>query len=129
MLFQYNHLSLPMSFIDKNYSITYTERKVGDKTFPALDLLGSDGPSMSVTINPDTALIQLVEARISAGPLEVLMGVGYDDYREVTGVMLPHRIINFVYDQGIAESRFDSVTVNAELDQNSFAVESLTAGK
>ena len=98
MLFQYNHLSLPMGFIDNNYSIKYTERKVGDKTFPALDLLSADGPSMSVTIDPDTALIQLVEARISAGPREVLMGVGYDDYREVAGVMLVHRMINFVND-------------------------------
>ena len=42
--------------------------------------------------------------------------------------MLPHRLINFVNDQGIAESRFDSVTVNA-VDQNSFAVEPQAAGK
>ena len=88
MLFQTNHLSLPMGFIDNSYSITFTERKLGDKTFPALDLLGSDGPSMSVTINPDAGLKQLVEARISAAPREILMGVGHDDYREVAGVML-----------------------------------------
>jgi hypothetical protein len=99
MLFQYNHLSLPMGFIDNNYSINYNERKVGDKTFPALDLLGSDGPSMSVTINPDAGLIQLAETRISPGPREILMGVGHDDYREVAGVMLAHRMINFVNDR------------------------------
>ena len=81
MLFQTNHLSLPMGFIDNSYSITFTERKLGDKTFPALDLLGSDGPSMCVIIDPDTELIRMVEARLSAGPQVVLMGVGYDDYR------------------------------------------------
>ena len=128
MLFQYNHLSLPMGFLDNDYKITYIKRNIGDQTFPALELTGGNGPSMTVTIDPDTELIRMVEARLSAGPRVVLMGVGYDDYRGVAGVMLPHRLINFVNDQGIAESRFYSVTVNA-VDQNSFAVEPQAAGK
>ena len=118
-----------MGFLDNDYKITYIKRNIGDQTFPALELTGGNGPSMTVTIDPDTGLIRMVEGRISAGPREVLMGVGYDDYRDVSGVMLPYRIINFVNDQGIADSRFETVTVNAQLDQNSFAVEHQAAVK
>jgi hypothetical protein len=129
MVFQYNHLSLPMGLIDNNYKITYTEQKIGTKNFPALELIGADGPPMTVTIDPETGLIQRVDGKISAGPREVVMGVGYEDYREVSGVMLPHRIINFVNGTAIAESRYVTVAVNAELDQNSFAVEPLAVVK
>ena len=122
MVFQYNHLSLPMGFIDGNYKISYAEQKNDDKIFPVLKLIGAEGPPMTVVINPETGLIQRVDGRISAGSREVIMGVGYGDYREVAGVMLPHRIINFVNGNAIAESRYDTVAVNAELAQNSFAI-------
>jgi hypothetical protein len=124
MLFQYNHLSLPMGFIDNNYKITYTEQKIGAKIFPALELIGADGPPMTVIIDDETGLIQLIEGKISTGGREVAMGVGYGDYREVGGVMLPYRIINYVNGKAIAESRYDTVAVNAELDANYFSLDS-----
>lgn len=121
MIFQYSHLDLPMGFINGNYTVTYVEEKTADKTFPALELSGPDGPPMRVIINPETGLIQHVNGRISAGGgQEVIMGVGYGDYREVSGLMLPHQIINFVNDNPIAESRYDTVAVNVELDKDTF---------
>ena len=129
MVFQYNHLSLPMGLIDNTYKITYTEHIIGTKNFPALELIGIEGPPMTVIIDPETGLIHRVDGKISAGPREVVMGVGYEDYREVSGVMLPHRIINFVNGAAIAESRYVTVAVNPELEQNSFAVEPQTVVK
>ena len=123
MVFQYNHLYLPMGFLDVNYKISYAERKIDDKIFPVLELTGADGPPMTVIIDPATGLIQRVDGKISAGSREVIMGVGYGDYREVAGVMLPHRIINYVNGNAIAESRYDTVVVDAELDQNSFTID------
>ena len=124
MIFQYNHLSLPMGLIDdRSYKILYSEQKIDDNVLPVLELTGENGPPMTVTIDPDTGLIQGVAGKILMGPQEVIMGVGYRDYREVAGVMLPHRIINYVNGNAIAESRYDTVDVNAELDQNSFNID------
>ena len=63
------------------------------------------------------------------GVQEVVMGVGHSDYGGAAGVMLPHRIINYVNGFAIAESRYDSVVVNANLDQNVFTVNHQAAGK
>jgi hypothetical protein len=57
------------------------------------------------------------------------MGVGYKDYRMVAGVMLPHRIINYVNGNAIAESRYDTVKVNGELGQNIFNLDQQAIGK
>jgi len=129
MVFQYNHLDLPMAFIDGNYKISFFEKKIGDTIFPTLELTGAEGPVMNVMIDSETGLIQLVEGRISAGGRQVIMAVGYGDYREVAGVMLPYRIVNYVNGNDIAESRFDFVGVNRELDENYFAIEDQEVGK
>ena len=129
MIFQYNHLDLPTGLINSNYSISYVEQKIDDKAFPALELTGADGPPMTVIIDPETGLIQLVEGRISTGGREVVMAVGYGDYREVAGVMLPYRIINYVNGIAIAESRYDTVIVNAELEKNYFSLDSQADAK
>jgi hypothetical protein len=124
MIFQYNHLYLPMGLIaDGNYKILYSETKTDDKVFPVLKLTRENGPPMAVTIDPETGLIKQVDGKILMGPQEVIMGVGYRDYRAVAGVMLPHRIINYVNGNAIAESRYDTVKVNAELDQNTFNID------
>jgi hypothetical protein len=57
------------------------------------------------------------------GSREVVMGVSYGDYRQVADIMLPHRIINYVNGNAIAESLYDSVIVNAELDTNTFKID------
>ena len=122
MIFQYNHLNLPMGVIDGNYKIGFVEQKIGDRLFPALKLTGAGGPPMIVIIDPDTGLIRQVDGRIRVGSREVIMGVGYRDYKQVSGVMLPHRIINYVNGIAIAESRYDTVTVNTELNGDFFTI-------
>jgi len=122
MIFQNNHLNLPMGFLDSNYKISYTEKTNNEKNFPVLEITGGDGPPMAVIIDPETGLIKQVDGKISTGSGKVVMGVGYGDYREVAGVMLPHQIINFVNGMAIAESRFDTVQVNTELDAKAFDI-------
>jgi hypothetical protein len=122
MIFQYNHLNLPMEVMDGHYKILYIEQKIKDRVFPALKLTGADGPPMIVLIDPETGLIRQVDGKIAMGSQEVVMGVGYSDYRQVSGVMLPHRIINYVNGNVIAESRYDTVAVNTELDNDFFSI-------
>jgi hypothetical protein len=122
MIFQYNHLYLPMGLVDGNYKIVYSEQEIDDKVFPVLELRSEDGPPMNVIIDPETGLIYRVDGKIVMKSQEITMGVSYSDYRAVTGVMLPHRIINYVNGNAIAESRYDTVEVNVVLDQNIFNI-------
>jgi len=46
--------------------------------------------------------------------------VDYDDYRQVEGVMLPGRIVNYAGGRAIAESRFGRVEVNVPVDAKAF---------
>ena len=111
-----------MGRFGSRYTITYGERQIDDKVYPVLELSSAAGPPMTVFTDPETGLIQGVEGRITAGGGEVVMGVGYGDYREISGIMLPHRLINFVNGNPIAESRYDTIAVNVQLSPDTFAV-------
>ncbi|MFC1844313.1 hypothetical protein ACFLZ5_05930 [Thermodesulfobacteriota bacterium] len=123
MIFQNNHLNLPMGLLGDNYKTQNTEQKIDPKIFPVLKLTSEAGPPMAVVIDPETGLINRVDGKIATGSREVMMGVDYGDYREVAGVMVPHRIINFVNGIAIAESRFDTVQVNVDLDPGAFYID------
>ena len=122
MIFQYNHLDLPMELLDKKLAISYDEVKAGEQNMPVLKLLAEDEPPMAAVIDPETGLIIQVVGKIRMGKNEVQMGVGYGDYRKVDGVMLPYRIINFVNGVAIAESRYDTVQVNSRLAPETFDI-------
>ena len=122
MIFQYNHLDLPMELLDKKLAISYDEVKAGVQNMPVLKLLAEDEPPMAAVIDPETGLIIQVVGKIRMGKNEVQMGVGYGDYRKVDGVMLPYRIINFVNGVAIAESRYDTVQVNSRLAPETFDI-------
>ena len=111
-----------MGILDGTYNISYAEQKIEDMVFPALELLGGDGPPMTVILDPETGLIRQIGGKIAIDDRQVSMGVGYSDYQEVSGVMLPHRIINYVNGNTIAESHYDKVAVNPELGQDVFTI-------
>ena len=122
MLFQYDHLNLPMGFFDKRFEISYHELKVGEKGVPVLEFLSREEPPMAVVIDPETGLIRQVTGKITMGGHEVQMGVGYGDYRRVEGVMLPHRIVNYVNGMAIADSRYENVRINSPLNPETFDI-------
>jgi len=122
MIFQYNHLNLPMGLLDKKFVMSYGEVSAGAQNLPVLNLLAMEEPPMAAVIDPGTGLIKQVVGKIRMGKNEVEMGVGYGDYRKVDGVMLPFRIINYVNGVAIAESRYDTVLVNSPLAQEAFDI-------
>ena len=116
-----------MGFINGDYTITYSEQEINGRIHPVLELTGGNRPIMHVTVDPDTGLVQMVDGIIQAGSRKIIMAVGLGDYRDVGGVKLPYRIVNYVNGIAIAESRYDSVTVNADLAPDAFKFD-LTAG-
>lgn len=129
MIFQYNHLDLPMGLLDESLQLSYTERKANGNIFPVLEIPAGAGPPMTIIADPESGLIRQVDGRISLGSSEVVMGVVYQDYRSVGGVMLPHRITNYVNGLAIAESRYESVQVNVPLAPEFFSSAPQPAGK
>jgi hypothetical protein len=121
MIFQYNHLNLPMGLLEQKSETAYRPRKKGDQEIPVLELTAQGQPPMTVIIDPETGLIQRVNGKITMGNHEVVMGAGYSDYRTINGVMLPFRIVNYVNGTPIAESRYDSVKVNVSLKPDTFS--------
>ena len=120
MIFQCNHLNLPMGLLEQKFQIAYKPRKTGDQEIPVLELTTSEQPPMSVIIDPETGLIRQVNGQITMGSHGVVMGVGYSDYRKVNGVMLPFRLVNYVNGRPIAESNYGSVEVNVSLNPDTF---------
>ncbi|MFC1837311.1 hypothetical protein ACFLYW_01355, partial [Thermodesulfobacteriota bacterium] len=116
MIFQYNHLNLPMGIFDKKYKILHVDQKIEGQAFSILELIAKNEPPMAVIIDQETGLIRQINGKILMGKNEVVMGVGYRDYKKVNDVMLPSRIINYVNGKAIAESRYDAVQLNVELD-------------
>jgi hypothetical protein len=129
MIFQYNHLNLPVGFLDEKYKILHVDQKIESPTFEILELIAKNEPPMAIIIDPETGLIRQVNGKIFIGENEVVMSVGYRDYKKVNDVMLPFRIINYVNGKAIAESRYDSVQLNVELDSKSFDMGRHTTGK
>ena len=121
MIYQYNHLNLPMGLLEQQFQIAYKLQKKDDQEIPVLELTAPEQPPMAVIIDPETGLILQVNGKISMGNHEVEMGVVYSDYRKINGLMLPFRIVNYVNGTPIAESRYDTVQINTVLPPETFS--------
>lgn len=65
MIFQYNHLNLPMGLMAQQFQIAYKPRKKGDQEIPVLKLTAPEQPPMAVIIAPETDLIRQVNGKIT----------------------------------------------------------------
>ncbi|MGW8286775.1 MAG: hypothetical protein ACWGOD_00940 [Desulfobulbales bacterium] len=65
MIFQYNHLNLPMGLMEQQFQIAYKPRKKGDQEIPVLKLTAPEQPPMAVIIAPETDLIRQVNGKIT----------------------------------------------------------------
>lgn len=120
MVFQYRHLDLPLGLLDGGYRITPGEEVRGGRQCPVLHLEGAGGPSMDVTVDPQSGLITHVAGLFEVQGRTAKLEVDYGDYRPVDGVMLPARIINYAGGMAIAETRFERVEVNVPVDGRTF---------
>jgi len=75
---------------------------------------------MDVTIDPQSGLITHVAGLFQVQGQTAKLEVGYGDYRQVQGVMLPGRIVNYAGGRVIAETLFDRVEVNVPVDEKTF---------
>jgi len=120
MVFQCKHLDLPLGLLDGGYRVDLREEERDGRKWPVLHLEDAEGPPMDVTVDPQTGLIAHVAGLFEVQGKTAKLEVDYADYRQVEGVMLPGRIVNYAGGRAIAETRFEKVEVNVPVDEKTF---------
>lgn len=75
---------------------------------------------MDVTVDPQTGLIAHVAGAFQIQGQTAKLEVDYGDYRQVEGVLLPGRIVNYAGGMKIAETHFDRVEMNVPVSGEAF---------
>lgn len=78
--------------------------------------------SFHLLLDPDTFLILLrVEPRAAAGGKPQLMITRFDDFRPVSGVLLPHQVTAMVDGKVVQTTKIDQIEPNPEITADTFS--------
>ena len=80
------------------------------------------GETLKIFISEETHYIVKMSFRETEQGVVVNKETLLDDYRDVDGIKVPHHIQQNVEGERFTETRINSVTVNAELDDTLFQV-------
>lgn len=122
MVFQYRHLTLPLGLLDPEAEVSWAGGE-GEAGPVVLKVTRTGEPPMRVEIDRKTGLIRRVGGLFRIGEQRTELAVAYGDYREVEGVRLPHRIVNFAGGMKISQADFPKVVVNSALPAATFSPE------
>jgi hypothetical protein len=116
MVYQFKYLDLPFGFLDKGYRITH----IGHETFKGtpvevLQLDDDEGPTMRVYIDSATHLITRVVGTFGSVQESAELSAEFSDYREIQGIKVPHKVVNYSGSNRIAETVVVEVQVNREM--------------
>ena len=121
MSYQFKYLDLPFGFLDKGYRITYLGReKLDGVAVEVLQLVDDEGPAMRVSIDPGTRLIKRVAATFGFGQGSSELSAEFSDYRDVEGIKVPFKVINYSGSNRIAETVVIEVRINREMPDSLF---------
>lgn len=76
--------------------------------------------NLFVLLDPQTYFIAWRVQTLTRGAAPVEWTTGYDDYRPVAGVLLPHRVTVFENGRRSQEARFTAIEPNPLLDERAF---------
>ena len=119
MAFQAEHIDLPRHLVEKRYKVKKAEIQNEEKG-ETLILTDADGVETVVVVDPVRSVIRTVEREFDIAGQTVRMGVAYEDYRDVKGVQLPFRLLNFVNGQLVGRTDYQSVQINPPLPERVF---------
>jgi glyoxylase-like metal-dependent hydrolase (beta-lactamase superfamily II) len=107
-----NPVSLALAAAEHAAGGRLGERELDGTTYPVATL-SLDGETVSIFFHPDTDLIAAVETTDTETMLgDVSARYTYEDYREVAGVLLPHRITIVKDGVHYADVQFTGASIN-----------------
>jgi len=123
MVYQYKHLDLLYGLLHRQYSVGKIETMdMGGMSVMVLHLTDQEGPAMNVAVDASTFLIVKVSGLFPvAGNRMTALASDFSDYREVAGLKLPFRIVNYAGGQKIAETRIRDYLLNPAIQDRVFA--------
>lgn len=121
MAYQFKYLDLPFGFLDKGYRITYLGREsVNGVPTEVLQVVDDEGPTMRISVDAGTRLITRVAATFGFGPGSTELAAEFSDYRDVEGIKVPFRVVNYSGSTLIAETVIMEVRFNGEMPDSLF---------
>jgi len=121
MAYQFKYLDLPFGFLDKGYRITWLGRENLDgAAMEVLQLIDDEGPTMRVSIDSGTHLIKRVAATFGFGQGSSELSAEFSDYRDIEGIKVPFKVINYSGSNRIAETMVIEVRINREMPDTLF---------
>jgi len=123
MRYQYGYLDLPMSLADGSARVSDGgRRELAGQLADILLIDLRDAPQLRVYLDPATHLIRRVEADFTMGGMgSSQLGTEYEDYRQVAGVLFPHRLNNFAGEGMISTITLERLTINQPLPAGVFS--------
>ena len=122
MRYQYGYLDLPMSLADDTAKVTDGgRRELYGQLHDVLLVDLENAPQLRVYLEPERHLIRRIEADFSMGGMGTSqLGTEYEDFRQVDGVLFPHRLNNFAGGNNISVITIERLTLNRPLPAGVF---------
>jgi outer membrane lipoprotein-sorting protein len=121
MAYQFKYLDLPFGFLDKGYRIDYLGREsVNGVPMEVLQVVDDEGPTMRISVDAGTHLITRVAATFGFGPVSTELSAEFSDYRDIEGIKVPFKVINYSGSNLIAETVIIEIRFNGEMPDSLF---------
>lgn len=116
MVYQFKYLDLPFGFLDKGYRITHMGREtMNGSPVEVIQLNDDEGPPMRVYVDSATHLITRVVGTFGVGKESAELSAEFSDYRDVQGIKIPYKVVNYSGSNLIAETVVVEVQINKEM--------------
>lgn len=121
MVYQYHQLDLPFGLLDGSFTVVSGRRESlnGDDA-EVLHLKDHYGYEFDVYVHPRDFLIIKSVGYCQAGQDMRSIGAEFSDFREVEGILLPHRIVNYANDFKLTEKDIMKYKINPHTDEAQF---------
>jgi hypothetical protein len=129
LTFLFNCHDLPLALAEGKWQLVPVE--AAQKNAPAkgqLILKNSAGIRLTVTVNSSTNLIDSISGTIGDENNRVVIGMEFQDYREVDGIIVPYRIVSNYAGKPYALFTIAEIHINGEMAGELFAPEAEESG-
>jgi hypothetical protein len=121
MVFQYNQIDLPFGLLDGSLTVVSLRKdSINDHDAEVLHLKDQYGYEIDVFVDPQDFLILKAISYCQAGQDRRSIGVEFSDFREVEGILLPHKIVNYANDFKLTEKDIMKYRINPHTDDAQF---------